>query len=207
LKDEGRVIVGVPKESYPGERRVALVPVVIPNLVKAGLEVIVEAGAGEQAGYPDAVYVEKGAKIVPDRAAVFSAADIVVQVLCYGSNDITGKADLPLMRRGQAIIGFLRPLGSADIVQQIAQAGVTSFSVELMPRTTRAQSMDALLHGDLLWLQSGLAGRRNLAANFSYDDDRRRHHHARPRVRHRRGRGRTASDLNGSPPGRRGLGL
>jgi len=144
LKDEGRVIVGVPKESYPGERRVALVPVVIPNLVKAGLEVIVEAGAGEQAGYPDAVYVEKGAKIVPDRAAVFSAADIVVQVLCYGSNDITGKADLPLMRRGQAIIGFLRPLGSADIVQQIAQAGVTSFSVELMPRTTRAQSMDAL---------------------------------------------------------------
>ena len=138
------MIVGVPKESYPGERRVALVPVAVPNLVKAGLEVIVEARAGEQAGYPDAMYVEKGAKIVPDRAAVFSAADIVVQVLCYGSNDITGKADLPLMRRGQAIIGFLRPFGSAEIVQQIAQAGVTAFSVELMPRTTRAQSMDAL---------------------------------------------------------------
>ena len=138
------MIVGVPKESYPGERRVALVPVAVPNLVKAGLEVIVEAGAGEQAGYPDAAYVEKGAKIVPDRAAVFGAADIVVQVLCYGSNDVTGKADLPLMRRGQAIIGFLRPLGSAEIVEQIAQAGVTSFSVELMPRTTRAQSMDAL---------------------------------------------------------------
>jgi H+-translocating NAD(P) transhydrogenase subunit alpha len=138
------VIVGVPKESYPGERRVALVPVAVPNLAKAGLEVIVEAGAGDQAGYPDAAYVEKGAKIVPDRAAVFSAADIVVQVLCYGSNDITGKADLPLMRRGQALIGFLRPLGSAEVVQQIAQAGVTSFSVELMPRTTRAQSMDAL---------------------------------------------------------------
>jgi NAD(P) transhydrogenase subunit alpha len=117
---------------------------VIPNLAKAGLEVIVEAGAGEQAGYPDATYVDKGAKIVPDRAAVFSTADIVVQVLCYGSNDITGKADLPLMRRGQALIGFLRPLGSAEVVQEIAQAGVTSFSVELMPRTTRAQSMDAL---------------------------------------------------------------
>jgi len=138
------VIVGVPKESYPGERRVALVPVAVPGLIKAGLEVIVEAGAGEQAGYPDAIYVEKGAKIVPDRAAVFGAADIVVQVLCYGSNDVTGKADLPLMRRGQALIGFLRPLGSAEVVQQIAQAGVTSFSVELMPRTTRAQSMDAL---------------------------------------------------------------
>jgi len=138
------VIVGVPKESYPGERRVALVPVVIPNLAKAGIEVIVETGAGEQAGYPDAAYIEKGAKIVPDRAAVFSAADIVTQVLCYGSNDVTGQADLPLMRRGQTIIGFLRPFGSAEIVQQIASAGVTSFSVELMPRTTRAQSMDAL---------------------------------------------------------------
>jgi len=138
------VIVGVPKESYPGEQRVALVPVAIPNLTKAGLEVIIEAGAGEQAGYPDALYAEKGAKIVPDRAAVFGTADIVLQVLCYGSNDVTGKADLPLMRRGQALIGFLRPLGSAEVVGQIAHAGVTSFSVELMPRTTRAQSMDAL---------------------------------------------------------------
>jgi NAD(P) transhydrogenase subunit alpha len=138
------VIVGVPKESYPGERRVALVPMVVPNLAKAGLEVLVEAGAGEEAGYPDTAYVEKGAKVVPDRATVFSAADIVVQVLCYGSNDVTGKADLPLMRRGQVLIGFLRPFGSAEILQQIAAAGVTSFSVELVPRTTRAQSMDAL---------------------------------------------------------------
>ena len=138
------MIVGVPKENYPGERRVALVPVVIPNLIKAGLEVVIEAGAGEPAGYPDAVYTEKGAKIVPDRAAVFSTADIVVQVLCYGSNDVTGKADLALMRKGQVLIGFLRPFGSAEVVQKLAQAGVTSFSVELMPRTTRAQSMDAL---------------------------------------------------------------
>ncbi len=138
------MIVGVPKESYPGERRVALVPVVIPNLAKAGLEVIVESGAGVEAGYPDSVYTEKGAKIVPDRASVFSQADIIVQVLCYGSNDITGKADLPLMRRGQALIGFLRPFGSQEVVEQIAKAGVTSYSVEFMPRTTRAQSMDAL---------------------------------------------------------------
>ena len=138
------MIVGVPKESYPGERRVALVPVAIPNLTKAGLEVVIEAGAGDQAGYPDAAYVEKGAKIVPDRASVFAKADIVLQVLCYGSNDVTGEADLPLMRRGQTLIGFLRPLGSLEVVQQIAQAGVTAFSVEFMPRTTRAQSMDAL---------------------------------------------------------------
>jgi H+-translocating NAD(P) transhydrogenase subunit alpha len=138
------VIVGVPKESYPGERRVALVPVVVPNLAKAGIEVVVESGAGEAAGYPDVAYSEKGAKVAADRAAVFSAADIVTQVLCYGSNDVTGNADLALMRRGQTLVGFLRPFGSADVVQQIAQAGVTAFSVELMPRTTRAQSMDAL---------------------------------------------------------------
>jgi NAD(P) transhydrogenase subunit alpha len=138
------VIVGVPKEIYPGERRVALVPAVVPALAKAGLEVVIEAGAGQQAGYPDALYVEKGGKILPDRAAVFSTADIIVQVLCYGSNDITGKADIPLLRRDQVLIGFMRPLGSAEVVQQIAAAGVTAFSIELMPRTTRAQSMDAL---------------------------------------------------------------
>jgi H+-translocating NAD(P) transhydrogenase subunit alpha len=138
------VIIGVPRESYPGERRVALVPLVVPNLVKAGFEVVVEAGAGYQAGYPDAQYVEKGAKVAPDRTAVFSAADIVVQVLCYGSNDISGKADLPLLRRNQVLIGFLRPFGSAEVIQQIAETGITSFSVELVPRTTRAQSMDAL---------------------------------------------------------------
>ena len=138
------MIIGVPKESYPGERRVALVPLVVPNLLKAGLEVAVEKNAGAEAGYPDALYVDKGAKILPDRAAVFANADIIVQVLCYGSNDVTGKADLPLMRRGQILIGFLRPLGSANVIQEIAQTGVTAFSVELMPRTTRAQSMDVL---------------------------------------------------------------
>lgn len=138
------MIVGVPRESYPGERRVALVPMVVPNLTKAGFEVIIESGAGLQAGYPDNFYTEKGAKVVSDRAQVFGSADIVLQVLCYGSNDATGKADLPLMRRGQTLIGFLRPMGSAEVLQQIAATGVTAFSVELVPRTTRAQSMDAL---------------------------------------------------------------
>jgi NAD(P) transhydrogenase subunit alpha len=138
------MIVGVPRESFPGERRVALVPAAIPNLTKAGLQVLVEAGAGVQAGYPDADYVSKGAKIVPDRSEVFRTADIVLQVLCYGSNDKTGKADLPLLRREQVLIGFLRPLGSRETIQEIAATGVISFSVELMPRTTRAQSMDAL---------------------------------------------------------------
>jgi NAD(P) transhydrogenase subunit alpha len=138
------MIVGVPRESFPGERRVALVPAVIPNLAKAGLEVVVETGAGVEAGYPDADYAAKGAKIVPQRAEVFRAADIITQVLCYGSNDRTGKADVPLFHRDQILVGFLRPLGSATTITEIAGKGVTSFSVELMPRSTRAQSMDAL---------------------------------------------------------------
>ncbi len=138
------MIVGVPRETFPGERRVALVPAVVPILAKAGLEVVVQAGAGTEAGYPDADFAAKGAKIVADRAEVFRAADIIVQILCYGSNDQTGKADLPLFKRDQILIGFLRPLGSVETVQGIAAAGVISFSVELMPRTTRAQSMDVL---------------------------------------------------------------
>jgi len=138
------MIVGVPRETFPGERRVALVPAAIPNLTKAGLEVVVEAGAGAGAGYPDADFTAKGVKIAADRAEVFRAADIVVQILCYGSNDKTGRADVPLFRRGQVLIGFLRPLGSIETLQEIAGKGVTSFSVELMPRTTRAQSMDVL---------------------------------------------------------------
>ena len=138
------MIVGVPKESYPAERRVALVPAALPNLIKAGFSIVIEAGAGEQAGYPDSDYIGRGATVLPDRAAVFKTADIVIQVLCYGSNDITGRADLPLLRRGQVLIGFLRPLGSQKVIQEIADTGVSSFSVELMPRTTRAQSMDPL---------------------------------------------------------------
>jgi NAD(P) transhydrogenase subunit alpha len=138
------MIVGVPRESFPGERRVALVPGVIPNLAKAGLEVVIEAGAGVEAGYPDAQYADKGAKVLASRAEVFGTADIVVQVLSYGSNDRTGRADIPLFKRGQVLIGFLRPLGDVHSLQEIAAAGVTSFSVELMPRITRAQSMDAL---------------------------------------------------------------
>ncbi len=138
------MIIGVPRESFPGERRVAMVPTTIPSLKKAGFEIIVEAGAGVGAGYPDADYVAKGAAIIPQRAEVFSAADIIIQVLSHGSNDETGAADLPLFHRDQILIGFLRPFGALQTIQEIAATGVTSFSVELMPRTTRAQSMDAL---------------------------------------------------------------
>ena len=138
------MIVGVPREIYPREKRVGLVPAVIPSLTKAGLEVVVEAGAGIQAGYPDAEYAEKGARLMGDRTDLFRTADIIVQFLCYGANDKTGSADLPLMKKGQVVLGFLRPLGTVSTLREIAERGVTAFSVELMPRTTRAQSMDAL---------------------------------------------------------------
>jgi NAD(P) transhydrogenase subunit alpha len=138
------MIVGVPREIFPGERRVALVPGVVPNLAKAGIEVVVEAGAGVEAGYPNADYEAKGAKLLASRREVFASADVLVQVLSYGSNDRNGRDDIPLFKRGQALIGFLRPLGEVQTLQDIAGAGVTSFSVELMPRITRAQNMDAL---------------------------------------------------------------
>ncbi len=138
------MIIGVPKESFPGERRVAMVPSVVPSLTKAGFEVAIEAGAGVGAGYLDKDYTDKGARILGSRAEVFSTADVVVQVLCYGSNDVTGKDDVPLYRQGQCLVGFLRPLGTVETLQAIAAKGVSSFSIELMPRITRAQSMDAL---------------------------------------------------------------
>src|SRR5258707_5779753 len=138
------MILGVPRETYPAERGVPIAPAVVPALTKAGLEVLVEAGAGLEAGYPDQDYIAKAARLAVDRAEVFRTADIVVQVLCFGSNDLTGKADLSLMRSGQAIVGFLRPMGKLEELQELAKTGVTSFAVELMPRTTRAQSMDAL---------------------------------------------------------------
>src|SRR5258708_21592753 len=93
------MIVGVPRETYPGERRVALVPIVIPNLAKAGVEVIVEAGAGAAAGFPDAEYAAKGAKIIADRAPVVGSADIITQMLCYRSEDHTSPAAFPPLLR------------------------------------------------------------------------------------------------------------
>ena len=138
------MIVGVPKETFPGERRVALVPAVVPTLAKAKCEVLVESGAGVAAFYPDAAYVEKGARIAASRAEVFASADAVFQVLGHGANDKTGRADLPLLRRDQVLIAFLRPLGSPESVKEIAATGATAFAVELMPRITRAQNMDAL---------------------------------------------------------------
>lgn len=136
--------VGVHKETRPGERRVALVPAAIPALVKAGLTVLVEAGAGERAGFPDAAYREKGATIAANRGQIFTDAEVILEVHGLGTNPEAGRADLPLMRRDQGVIGFLDPLGVPEQVRELAERGVAAFAMELMPRITRAQSMDAL---------------------------------------------------------------
>jgi NAD(P) transhydrogenase subunit alpha len=138
------MIIGVPKESFPGEQRVALIPASIAPLTKVKTEVIVEAGAGHAAGYPDAAYQEKGARIVPQRADLFMSADVILQVRGPGANPEAGRADLDRLRSGQLLIAFLDPLGAPQSVPPLAERGVTALSMELMPRITRAQSMDAL---------------------------------------------------------------
>lgn len=137
------MIIGVPKETFPGEQRVALVPANLPNLAKQAISVIVQSGAGVAAGYPDEAYVEKGATIVPTREEVFAKADIVAMVRAGGSNP-NGDADLALLRKGQKLIAFLDPLAKPQDAAKVAATGVEAWSMELIPRTTRAQSMDAL---------------------------------------------------------------
>jgi H+-translocating NAD(P) transhydrogenase subunit alpha len=137
------MIVAVSKETFPGESRVALVPSLVPTLVKAGLEVHVERGAGNAAGFVDAQYVERGAKIVEHRGDVF-AADCVLAVRTLGANPAVGLADVELMRPGQAIIALADPLGHPAEAETLARRGVTLLALELMPRSTRAQSMDVL---------------------------------------------------------------
>ena len=138
------MIVGVPKETFPGERRVAVVPSVVPALTKASLDVLIESSAGTVAGFPDAAYTDAGARVAPSRAQLFADADIVLQVRSPGAADDAGRADLELLRPGQAIIGLSDPLGEPAAARAVAERGVAAFSMELIPRITRAQSMDVL---------------------------------------------------------------
>jgi len=128
--------IGVPRESFTGENRVALTPAAVAALKKSGLDVAVEREAGTAAGFTDAAYEQAGASLV-SRSEVFSTADILLQVRSIPFETST-------LHRGQVVIGFADPLGSPDAIRALADAGVTAFSMELMPRITRAQSMDAL---------------------------------------------------------------
>lgn len=136
--------IGVVKETYPGEQRVALVPAVLPSLTKAGMEVVIESKAGDQSGYLDSAYVEKGGIIADSRAQVFEISDFILQVRLLGANPEDGKADLKSFRKGQMLVGMAEALSNPQSVQELAAQGVTAFALELMPRITRAQSMDIL---------------------------------------------------------------
>jgi len=134
--------LGIPSETYPGERRVAAVPMVLPDLQKAGFEILFEAGAGLAAGFLDAAYTDKGARIV-DRDTIFAEADMLLQVRCLGANDEHGQADLQHFRKGQIVIGQHDPLSKPNTTARLAEIGVTAYSMEMMPRITRAQSTAA----------------------------------------------------------------
>jgi len=138
------MIVGAVRETYPGDRRVALTPYVVPLLAKSKCEVLVEHDAGAAAGFPDGAYSEKGARIAADRRAVFAAADVIVQIRAWGANPERGRDDLALLRPGQLLVGFFDPLNAADAVRRVATGRVSLVAMELVPRSTRAQTMDAL---------------------------------------------------------------
>ena len=127
--------VGIAKETWPGETRVAVIPAGVAALKKAGLDVAVEAGAGTAAGFPDDAYRQQGAAIV-DRGDIFASADVLLTVRAV---PVAGP-----LRQGQALIGFADPLGAPEAVREAAASGAALLSMELMPRITRAQSMDAL---------------------------------------------------------------
>lgn len=137
------MIIGVCQETYPGERRVALIPSAVTALVKAGLDVRVETGAGVASGHPDSDYQKQGATLV-SRADLFGAADVVVQVRTFGTNPDAGRTDLAMMRPEQILVGTADPLSHPDRAAEIASRGALLFALELIPRITRAQSMDIL---------------------------------------------------------------
>ena len=138
------MVIGIPKETFPGERRVALIPSAIPALTRAGLDILVETSAGDNAGFSDTAYKESGASIALSRGEVFASSDIILQVRAIGANPDAGRSDIELMKQGQVLIGFLDSLTSSMMIREAAAKGVTAFAIEFIPRISRAQSMDAL---------------------------------------------------------------
>ncbi len=138
------MIVGVPRETFQGERRVALAPTALAPLKKIGCELLVESGAGAAAGFADEDYKEAGACLVASRPQLLAEAEIVLQVRALGANPDGYDADLRLAQRDAVLIGMMDPLSSPEPVAAAARSGITTFALELIPRITRAQAMDVL---------------------------------------------------------------
>jgi len=151
----------VPKEIAQGERRVALVPEVAKKLVDVGFEVLIESGAGDEAGLTDSAYTENGAQIAGSAADVYSQSDAIAKVHAPEGGE------LDMLKPGSVLIGFLSPLNSPDLVRRLAEGKVTSFAMEVIPRTTRAQAMDALSSQAVVGgYRAALAGAKELGKFF-----------------------------------------
>ena len=142
--DLKQTIVGVPKETYPGETLVALAPSHVPLLTKAGLQVLVEPDAGRAAGFENEAYQANGAQLARDRARLFASAQVLLQVRTLGANPDNGRNDLALLGPEHTVIGLADPLGRPQATKELATRGVSLFAMELIPRIARAQSMDVL---------------------------------------------------------------
>ena len=194
--------VAVPREISPGERRVALTPDAAAALVKGGLEVLVETGAGDGAFHADAAFEKAGARIAPDAGALYGQADVVLKVQKPALDEVDR------LREGTVLVSFLQALTSPDLVQRLAARRITSFGMEGIPRISRAQKMDALSsQANIAGYKAVLIAAESLAEVLPDADDGRRHRLRRPRARDRRGRGRTAGDRHRAPARRAGVGL
>jgi NAD(P) transhydrogenase subunit alpha len=136
--------IGIPLEVAPGETRVSIVPETIGRLRKAGLEAVVEAGAGARAGHDDEAYRTAGATVAPGPRELYAAADLVAKVREPLPHPSLGVHEADLIREGAALVSFLAPSRNASLFQRFAARRVTAFAMELVPRISRAQSMDAL---------------------------------------------------------------
>ncbi|QJR16248.1 Re/Si-specific NAD(P)(+) transhydrogenase subunit alpha [Usitatibacter palustris] len=131
-------LIGVPKEVFPGEKRVATVPEAIPKLAKLGFSVVVQSGAGEAASISDDAYTAAGAKVVPDATSVWSSADIIFKVRAPNPDEVR------LMREGQTLVSFIWPAQNPDLLQSLAARKATVLAMDSVPRISRAQKLDAL---------------------------------------------------------------
>lgn len=138
------MIIGIPSEIKTGEQRVAMSPANVQSLTDKSVKVLLQADAGSAAGYPDAEYTAAGATITANRAEIFASADIILQVQSFGSNNENSDDDLASLRKGQLVIGMMDPLASPQAAQAVAEKGASAIALELVPRISRAQSMDVL---------------------------------------------------------------
>ena len=138
------MIIGIPSETKPGENRVAMVPDNVLTMIKKGAQFLLESGAGIKAGYRDADYEAAGAQLTNDRKAIFERSDIILQVQSFGANQENGARDAEQLRAEQLVIGMMDPLANPSAISSLATSGASLLALELVPRISRAQSMDVL---------------------------------------------------------------